>query len=350
MSIGRNEPCPCGSGKKYKKCCGKVEGSAIHSVMLEELENLQRELIDYSMKNYSHTMKKEFQTLLHKYEVLRKDPQVFLVAFEIWFMLNHPVKDGQTVLEKFVARRSPTIERERTKRVFQSWTKPRFIAGQLGTIRDRVYEVKDILSGENVAIRARQKVDLDEVFIIGALLPFEEEYTFFMIDFHFEKEMAARMEKWLLSQCEQAEDRQAFVANHFLFVLDGLFTIYNNGQQEEESFDYSELKWEKEAQSKTADMLLEFLQEEGVEELRKQTAVLLWNLYCQKENPTIRKPEIYVGALVSLLQSYNIIEANDSNIALAKRLGTTAASLSKRAKEMEAILQDRLEQGKKAAQ
>ena len=21
--IGRNEPCPCGSGKKYKQCCGK---------------------------------------------------------------------------------------------------------------------------------------------------------------------------------------------------------------------------------------------------------------------------------------------------------------------------------------
>ena len=22
--IKRNEPCPCGSGKKYKKCCGKL--------------------------------------------------------------------------------------------------------------------------------------------------------------------------------------------------------------------------------------------------------------------------------------------------------------------------------------
>ena len=21
--IGRNEPCPCGSGKKYKQCCGR---------------------------------------------------------------------------------------------------------------------------------------------------------------------------------------------------------------------------------------------------------------------------------------------------------------------------------------
>ena len=23
VEIGRNDPCPCGSGKKYKKCCGK---------------------------------------------------------------------------------------------------------------------------------------------------------------------------------------------------------------------------------------------------------------------------------------------------------------------------------------
>jgi uncharacterized protein YchJ len=22
--VGRNAPCPCGSGKKYKRCCGKV--------------------------------------------------------------------------------------------------------------------------------------------------------------------------------------------------------------------------------------------------------------------------------------------------------------------------------------
>ena len=23
--VGRNEPCPCGSGKKYKQCHGKIE-------------------------------------------------------------------------------------------------------------------------------------------------------------------------------------------------------------------------------------------------------------------------------------------------------------------------------------
>ncbi|MBQ2990501.1 MAG: SEC-C domain-containing protein [Clostridia bacterium] len=24
--IGRNDPCPCGSGKKYKNCCGRNDG------------------------------------------------------------------------------------------------------------------------------------------------------------------------------------------------------------------------------------------------------------------------------------------------------------------------------------
>jgi preprotein translocase subunit SecA len=25
FKVGRNDLCPCGSGKKYKKCCGKME-------------------------------------------------------------------------------------------------------------------------------------------------------------------------------------------------------------------------------------------------------------------------------------------------------------------------------------
>ncbi len=28
--IGRNEPCPCGSGKKYKKCCGNVKNASMY--------------------------------------------------------------------------------------------------------------------------------------------------------------------------------------------------------------------------------------------------------------------------------------------------------------------------------
>jgi hypothetical protein len=34
MKVGRNDPCPCGSGKKFKKCCAnKTLGSRKFSVV-----------------------------------------------------------------------------------------------------------------------------------------------------------------------------------------------------------------------------------------------------------------------------------------------------------------------------
>ena len=34
MATGRNEPCPCGSGKKYKQCCAGKQGSSTSSRLL----------------------------------------------------------------------------------------------------------------------------------------------------------------------------------------------------------------------------------------------------------------------------------------------------------------------------
>ena len=34
MPVGRNDPCPCGSGKKHKKCCGAVIPIAVPVAVL----------------------------------------------------------------------------------------------------------------------------------------------------------------------------------------------------------------------------------------------------------------------------------------------------------------------------
>lgn len=34
--IGRNEPCPCGSGKKYKRCCGKNAAPKLSEAKTDE--------------------------------------------------------------------------------------------------------------------------------------------------------------------------------------------------------------------------------------------------------------------------------------------------------------------------
>jgi len=36
---GRNDPCPCGSGRKYKKCCGQAESAAAPEVLLQRARN-----------------------------------------------------------------------------------------------------------------------------------------------------------------------------------------------------------------------------------------------------------------------------------------------------------------------
>ena len=39
---GRNEPCPCGSGKKYKKCCLEKDQSAAQNTAAGVSADLQQ--------------------------------------------------------------------------------------------------------------------------------------------------------------------------------------------------------------------------------------------------------------------------------------------------------------------
>ena len=59
--IGRNEACPCGSGKKYKQCCGKDgTGKFDHRSMLREtiLEAVETQLRDNNPPETRETLKR----------------------------------------------------------------------------------------------------------------------------------------------------------------------------------------------------------------------------------------------------------------------------------------------------
>jgi len=43
MKIGRNDPCPCGSGKKYKKCCWASDEAARVQEAASRTEALEAE-------------------------------------------------------------------------------------------------------------------------------------------------------------------------------------------------------------------------------------------------------------------------------------------------------------------
>src|SRR6185503_3458786 len=41
-SVGRNDPCPCGSGKKYKKCCETKDQAKEHARLEKRWQEAQR--------------------------------------------------------------------------------------------------------------------------------------------------------------------------------------------------------------------------------------------------------------------------------------------------------------------
>ena len=51
--VGRNDPCPCGSGKKYKRCClakeePKAHPSAPATMVTEEEDRLTKRLVSFA--------------------------------------------------------------------------------------------------------------------------------------------------------------------------------------------------------------------------------------------------------------------------------------------------------------
>ncbi|MDR2076039.1 MAG: SEC-C domain-containing protein, partial [Desulfovibrio sp.] len=48
--IGRNDPCPCGSGKKYKQCC--LAGEAAYRQLLQEQHDAKLRAVNWLMENY----------------------------------------------------------------------------------------------------------------------------------------------------------------------------------------------------------------------------------------------------------------------------------------------------------
>lgn len=93
--VGRNDPCPCGSGKKYKYCCMNKPKSAIDTIESEQ----ERELC---LKYYPETVKerKEGRVYLEDYfdeESIRLDKTLYLALMQrpgyIWLKTEENEKN-----------------------------------------------------------------------------------------------------------------------------------------------------------------------------------------------------------------------------------------------------------------
>lgn len=145
MTIGRNDPCPCGSGKKYKKCCFDKDKPADTAKRFKEAENkLIKELVKFG---HSRLMEQEQKKALDVFfAVARNAPRSFWspekeINFMGWFVFNYHTSSGQRVIEAFLERESyrlTSLEQEMLQKWISTWP--------------CIYEVQDVEPGTGMLL------------------------------------------------------------------------------------------------------------------------------------------------------------------------------------------------------
>ncbi|MFW6279310.1 MAG: SEC-C metal-binding domain-containing protein [Bacillota bacterium] len=79
VDIGRNDPCPCGSGKKYKKCCARVRSEKPEEYYLEQMSEVQKmsELYEIARKaEQDHPLSPRFSYIIAIYALQQENVEL----------------------------------------------------------------------------------------------------------------------------------------------------------------------------------------------------------------------------------------------------------------------------------
>ncbi|WP_139491269.1 YecA family protein [Brevibacillus dissolubilis] len=169
MSVGRNQQCPCGSGKKYKKCCGVVTPiTQIRSVREQNLRKESAQWIERLTKFVTSQISQEViikareQFATHTGLPLQEatHPQ-WADHFINWFVLDVE-QNGTSLIKQFVSINGKKMERE----VKEAFLNLRMGLYELISHEDEVLRVTDLATNETHYILASPKARVESGQII----------------------------------------------------------------------------------------------------------------------------------------------------------------------------------------
>src|SRR3954468_10731955 len=129
MEVGRNDLCPCGSGKKYKKCCmksikvveiGQLKLNRFFQLKMQLVENMTNEMAESLSSQENRALKREFE----KRVKVSKQESVYLH----WLLFFHRDQQGMRGIERYVQNRTKYDDRD-VRELALEWEKlrPRLI-------------------------------------------------------------------------------------------------------------------------------------------------------------------------------------------------------------------------------
>ncbi|MBW3110843.1 SEC-C domain-containing protein [Bacillus sp. MCCB 382] len=358
-TVGRNEPCPCGSGKKYKKCCENVVN--IDTLVNQELDVLQAQLYDFIATAQSAEMEESYHHYLSKMDLMQADPDIYEMAFVSWYGATQKDADGVRLIERFVDKQLNTVTRPQTAEVLESWKNIRVTAGTVEKLNDNTLRVEEAISGDTLVVTEKfGKLD-ENSFFLGLLLPNGEKYLPFAQYFIYPAIEKAAMElvkiRYEQGEFETLHD---YLSGQYLEIADVGFVLYSaekkkagkatsksekaeaeqdSDKKAEDSIEGVEI-WKTPEYNEAITSLQNFLSEKEENKKESELLVAVLEKYFYTERPTIRNPKIYSGAMVDMAKNIDEISIRHVQKELAEYFDVSANSISRRSKQIWESYQD----------
>lgn len=175
--IGRNDPCPCGSGKKYKACCLGLEGLVDRNekpfMRYSQLISTIKVKLDQQYKSQIKKMRKSLQERFLRLSTTNYLPQEQESILSDWLWFDMTDSEGMTFGGEYLAQNGAYIE-EPLRNCLQSLNSSYLSLYQpIGMNGDSLL-VKDFITGEDSLIMLKEPLDAeiseDKPLLLGRLV------------------------------------------------------------------------------------------------------------------------------------------------------------------------------------
>ncbi|UCZ52732.1 tetratricopeptide repeat protein [Bacillus shivajii] len=344
--VKRNDPCPCGSGKKYKKCCANsnVISFPTHLVR-EEVIEAQEKILHFAFTEYDNELMK-FTTIelgpLTDNEDLN---DAIMFHTTIWAIFNYPlVQDKETIFDVFMNKKAKQFKRPQTVETISKWHSLTPVIGRVKTINGTNAEVASVYTNEtyNLDLHAHDipaEKDLMIFFPIDIQGTTEVFTSYIHIPHQVANACLGRVEEEV--QLVQQEEDPSLTAHEYLTenFPQYLMTIFDD----EPAVLENEIQWDDPRHEMVGQLLAQKMSEHFLPE-HIVLAEHLWHVYCRKTMPAPRKLGGYAAAVEYLVGQLPTNSPSFTQKEVAERYEVSPGTVSSRFREMENAIKDEIHQ------
>lgn len=336
--IGRNDLCPCGSGKKYKNCCGKSNVITMESLIEKELMNVQVDLLKFALENYEEEVNEFIADWIEDLDIPEEALEMFYFFTLVWAITDFEIY-GKTILEHFIDKKGSKWNRPRIRNILPTWSQAKpSVAIIEEQDENQLLTLKDIFTNEikKVKILEDHPVETGGI-VVGILLPAGEIFIFFTSFIDLPAGLTEKVKKGVYQLFEKSDEGNPneFLSTFYPEILH--FFIFGPNPAAED------LEWLSPKHLEVAQEFQDYM-EDIYDEVIIKLGVYLWHQYCLKKNPKVMKPSVYVATLRYLIDQFIPYGEWVTQNELAEEFEISSSSLSAKYRDMEKVLKEELDE------